>query len=318
VKSSREPTASKETLGVSFHTIALSLGSATATVALEYDAAPQSCRALGRLLPVTTTAHYAKIAGHEFYVHLPLFLEPEQRRHVGELAEGAVAFWPERQLLCVYYGRIQDEDATVTRLGRVVGNLSGLAAAAEVMRAALGVTITQARLSVPGGDGTDPVRPISQPAESDLARELFAAYTAIRDAPPPEVQALLARRGVMRPAGQLLAGEAEARKLHEVAWLIRGELLERGTVPDLAAPLLRHFAHRLSGWYGLPDAGRLVAATASHLPSMAGRAAVEAVEGLILFVGRLSLWLDAFIPWDAINGLLHRMASAPRAVGGGG
>lgn len=299
-----------------FHTISLSLGPATATVALEPRSAPRTCEALGRLLPVTTTAHHAKIAGQEFYFHLPLFLEPEHNRRVVELAEGAVAFWPERQLLCVYYGRIQDEDATVTGIGRVVENLSGLAEAAEAMRLKPGETIPRVRLSAAGGDGAEPPHPLPVAAHSDLARRLFAAYAAIQDAPPPEVSAIAGSRGVMRPAGRLFAGEAEARKLHEIAWLIRREVLDGGRTPELAAPLLRHFAHRLGGWYGLPEAGALVADAAAHLPALSGRDATEVLEGLILYVGRLSLWLDAYIPWEKVNTVVQRGVAAPRPVGG--
>lgn len=298
------------------HKITLSLGPATAMVALDARSAPRTCEALCGLLPLTTTAHYAKIAGHEFYLHLPLFLEVEQRRWVSELAQGAVAFWPERQLLCVYYGRVQDEDATVTAVGCVVENLEGLAASAQAMRMKLGESIASVRLSASGSDGTAGPHRLPTGTHSDLARRLFAAYTAIRDASPSDVSAVAAGRGVMRPAGRLLAGEAEARKLHEIAWLIRAEILRDDRPPDVAAPLLRHFAQRLAGWYGLPEAGELVADVAAHLPALTGRAAIEVLEGLILYIGRLSLWIDAAIPWEAINALFHRGAAEPRAAGG--
>jgi hypothetical protein len=120
----------------------------------------------------------------------------------------------------------------------------------------------------------------------------------------------------MRPAGRLIAGEAEARKLHEIAWLIRGELLGGGTMPAFATPLLRHFAQRLAGWYGLPGAGRLVSECAAQLPALAASAVLEAVEALILFIGRLSLWLDAYVPWEAINGLFPPPASTLHEAGG--
>lgn len=299
-----------------FHTISLSLGRTTATVALDLDAAPISCRALLQLLPVTTTAHHAKIAGHEFYLHLPLFLEPERRRRVDDLPEGAVAFWPERQLLCVYYGRIQEEDAAVIPIGRVIADLPALARAAEAMRPRLGRHLHLVHLAAPRGMRKRTAPPPAAPRRSGCARVLMDAYAAIMDAPPPEVQALAASRGVLQPAGKLLGGEAEARKLHEVAWLLRREIIARGAVPPLAVSLLDHFAHRLAGWYGLPDAGRLVAECAAGLPALTAPAAVDAVEALILFIGRLSLWLDAYIPWEAINGRFPRHAAHPHLRGG--
>ena len=292
--------------------LVLTLGDISAVARLDPASAPKTCAALGSELPFSATVHLAKIAGQEFYMHVPLFLEVEHRKQVAELTEGTIAFWPERQLLCVYYGSIQQEDATVTALGTVTENLSGLAEAAESLRSQLGRVIALVHLSR---------RDVAvSPPSSDVARQgrglgqaVYGAYHAIRQTVPADVRALMARRGAMQPAGPLICGEGETRKLHELAWLVRAEILATGRVPAFVGQALEQFAGRLAGWYGLPQAGALVHAVAAALPGMRDDQARELVEGLILYIGRLSLWLDACIPWDGINRLLHQ---APPALDG--
>ena len=289
-------------------TVTVSLDGITALVALDPQSAPMTCAALDSLLPVTTTAHYAKIAGHEFYLHLPLFLEVEHLRRVSDLTPGTVAFWPERQLLCIYYGHIQDEDAAVTALGRVVENLSGLAKTAEAMRERLGRVIPTVRLS--RGSGGAPHRAAHRAfpdgTRSGAAGAVFEAYASIRDVAPPEVEALIRRTGVMQPAGALICAEGDTRKLHEFTWLVREEIRTTGTVPEFTGRVLHHWAGRLRGWYGLAAAGALVSEVAAALPAAEAHDAQDLIEGLTLYAGRLSLWLDAYIPWERINRLLHQ------------
>ena len=91
-----------------------------------------------------------------------------------------------------------------------------------------------------------------------------------------------------------------------------------GTVPDFVSAVLEQYAGRLGGWYALPQAGALVHQVATVLPEMRGDQSRDLVEGLILYVGRLSLWLDAYIPWDGINAMLHQMSPVLDAAPGGG
>ena len=62
---------------------------------------------------------------------------------------------------------------------------------------------------------------------------------------------------------------------------------------------------RFTGWYGLEEAGRLCAACANDLPSLAPAAAQGALEALVIYVGRLNFWLDSYIPWEELNALLQ-------------
>jgi hypothetical protein len=139
-----------------------------------------------------------------------------------------------------------------------------------------------------------------------LTLALHDAYASIRHTVPPDVTALMRRRGLMQPAGPLICGESETRKLHEFLWLARTEILTAGTASGFVSTVLEHYAGRLGGWYALPQAGALVHQVAAVLPEMRGDQARDIVEGLILYIGRLSLWLDACIPWDEINAMLHR------------
>jgi len=274
---------------------------------LDAAAAPATCEALAGLLPFSTTVHYAKIAGDEFYLHVPLVLDVERGRRVPVLPRGAVAFWPERQLFCVYHGRIQDEDATVTFLGQIVGNLEGLAAAGDRLREGSPAGPRVAHLRPVGSEAAPRVAPHDLVQRSTpLAGRVAAAYAAIAERAPGEVRALLAQRGVMRPAGPVLYAEAETRKLHETLWLIRQEARASGVVPSLASTILRHCAGRLRGWYQLGDAAALVDEVAGALPGLPCAQATEVVEALMLYVGRLNLWVDASIPWDGLNRLLAR------------
>jgi hypothetical protein len=294
--------------------LVLTLDRVSAVARLDKAMAPKTCAALVSVLPFSATVHLAKIAGHEFYVHVPLFLEVEHRQRVAELAEGTVAFWPERQLLCVYYGCIQQEDASVTALGMVIENRSGLAQAAESLRSKLGRVIATVHVSRrEAATAPPPPTPDASAQRSGLARAVYDAYGSIRQTVPADVRTLMNRRGPMQPAGPLLCGEGETRKLHEFAWLVRAEIMATGMIPGFVSAVLEHYAGRLAGWYALPQAGALVQEVAAALPRMRGDQAREVVEGLILYIGRLSLWLDACIPWDGINALLQQ---APLALDG--
>jgi hypothetical protein len=111
----------------------------------------------------------------------------------------------------------------------------------------------------------------------------------------------------MRPAGPVLYAEGDTRTLQEALWLLRQEVRETGAVPRFAARLLRHAAGRLRGWYQLERAAAVVERAADVLPDQPGPDAGETIESLIVYVGRLNLWLDACTPWEELN---HAFARA--------
>jgi hypothetical protein len=288
--------------------VTLTLQGTVARASLDPRAAPMTCAALRALLPITTTAHYAKIAGQEIYAHLPLIVDPEHTKTVTGLHKGAVVFWPERQLFCVHYGRIQEEDAQVTFLGHVTENLDGLRAAGEELRRAQGLRCVPLRLALgdraPGSTARTRTAGTPHPWGGD-AEGVVAAYLAMVRRAPPEVTALMRRRGVMRPAGALMYAEAESRKLHEVLWMLRGHLRRSHDIPEFARTLLDHCVLRLGGWCGLHEAAALIRETVDEIRRLPPERRAEALEALILYVGRLNMWLDALIPWDAVNTVLQ-------------
>lgn len=281
----------------------------TALARLDSDATPATCAALVDLLPVTGSVHYAKIAGEEIMLHLPLILEVEQATGVNALETSAVVFFPERQLFCVYYGHIQEEDAQVTLLGHVTDNLGGLIAAAEQIRRTQGYQWNHMQLALAENiDGTlQPKRATPRVAGIPVAARIMEAYYMHTERPPADVQTLVARRGVMRPGGALLYAEAETRKLHEVLWTLRRSMRREGKVPSFGRYILRHFAQRLRGWYGLQHAATLTEAAEEALATLPAQQATIVVEALAVYMGQLNLWLDSHIPWNTFNEVLQEI-----------
>ena len=287
----------------------ITIGSNRALARLDRDMAPATCDAIAGLLPFKGTAHVAKLAGDEIMVHLPLILDMERRSAVADLSPGAVAFWPERQVFCVYFGAIQDEDAEVTLLGHVDEGLAQLVSAGETLHSAGGGLRPMAGLSSPEPSGAG-----ARHAEASRdANDPMHAYGEIATEEPAEIRTLLGKTGVMRPVGALVYAEAETRKLHELLWLLRGALLTDGQLPSVTPAIIRHFVRRLAGWYGLHDAGRVVSSTLQRLEDGPGTDSLPILDGLILYVGRLNFWLDARIPWDEFNEVLHGMNADARS-----
>ena len=131
----------------------ITIGTDRALARLDREMAPVTCDAIARLMPFEGTAHVAKLAGDEVMVHVPLVLDTERRTAVADLSPGAVAFWPERQVLCIYFGAIQDEDAEVTFLGHVVEGLAELVSAGETLHAGQRRLRRRLRLTSPKTSG---------------------------------------------------------------------------------------------------------------------------------------------------------------------
>ncbi len=93
--------------------------------------------ALWLTLPRESTVN---VWGSEIYCELPSEMDAEGGDTV--LDEGDVAYWPEGQALCLFFGPtpLSDEDgrpvaiAPVKRIGRLLGDFSGLAAVGDRTR----------------------------------------------------------------------------------------------------------------------------------------------------------------------------------------
>jgi hypothetical protein len=117
--------------------LCLRVGDDSVEVDVAPGGAPRTWAALKALLPLRADLHYARIAGQEIMFIVPFLLPLEHAADVQSLGPGSVAYWPERQLICLYYGPLQEEAASVTVLGRV-RDLTPLEAIGERVRARQG------------------------------------------------------------------------------------------------------------------------------------------------------------------------------------
>ena len=86
------------------------------------------------LLPFLSELHYTKISGEGLYLFVPFFIPPDRTTHVGTLSRGTVAYWPNRQLLLIYYGKFEKEDASVMVLGEIDQGLEEISALGEQVK----------------------------------------------------------------------------------------------------------------------------------------------------------------------------------------
>jgi len=101
----------------------LAIGPHTCTIDLLDDAAPQTVRGITRLLPLETVLGHAKFAGEELIFMIPEMFERENI--VGSVAPGDVAYYPDRQTICIFYGDIVPF-AKVGLVGKVSSGLDTL------------------------------------------------------------------------------------------------------------------------------------------------------------------------------------------------
>jgi hypothetical protein len=101
------------------------------------DASSETIRCLVALLPWESDAHYAKVAGEEIIAGVPLLLPFENPTQVAGIEAGSFGYWPDRAVLCCYYG-VSTEVEAVTVIGRITHDLGGLRVAGDSVRAAQG------------------------------------------------------------------------------------------------------------------------------------------------------------------------------------
>jgi len=275
----------------------LAAGELRLPIRLEAPHAPQTTAALLRSLPARIDLHCAKIAGNHILWHAPFVVDAEATGDVMQVPPGGFLYWPERQFLELVFDALQAENAQVTLLGRLTGDVEVLCGLGRHVQARQGHQPLWAELTAIEAPAPQPAR---RP-HTELA-ELIAARRAIWREAPAEIAALLARRGVMLPAGPLIYAEGYARHLHETLW--RHRAIARGGDAAFAAHAalhsLRFAASRLAGFCHLTENGatltRFAAALESH-PTLTAAILDEA----ILFAGRLAAWLDARIAWDDLT-----------------
>lgn len=257
-----------------------------AQVELFKDEAPETITKLQSILPQKIELHYAKFAGEEVFGIVPLLMPLEKKTNVNNLTKGAVVYYPERQLFCVYYGELQEEDCNVTVIGRLIStevfNLE-----MEKARYHQGIPMT-----ITNWDGEAFIHgaPKGFPATPDF----------LWDKPPAEIHDLIYREGVMQPGGPTIYAEAETRKLAEILWAYRQVFI--GNQEDsrlLMEKILCLSINRIGGWCGLKDCAAVIGQYLERLKTESNKLAV--LDALILYTNRLNMWLDLLIPWDTCN-----------------
>lgn len=278
-------------------------------IVLDRSSASRTVETLCAHLPMRADLHCAKIAGNHILWHAPFVVDAEGTTDVMTVAPGAFLYWPERQFLELVFAPLQAESAAITVLGHVEGDIGPLVRIGEAVRTGHGTRPIFADIEAPGEPA--PAWPAPPPEDAWLA-ELRSARAAIWREEPEEIRRLVARRGVMLPAGPLLYAEAEARKVQEFLWLLRHEArrpMSDGAafVAPAAALLLRGAETRISGLCGLTEAGRFLLDAAAALEARPDDP-LPVIEEAILYAGRLAAWLDQRIPWNALNDTITRAA----------
>jgi hypothetical protein len=106
--------------------------------------APNLSEIFWKSLPFESFATHAKIAGPEIMVQAPFFAEPENEVQAQE--GGNICFWPNRQILCMFYGSCPGLGPT-SLVARVAENIEGLKAAGRRIWIKPGERITFRRKS---------------------------------------------------------------------------------------------------------------------------------------------------------------------------
>lgn len=109
-------------------------GTLSARVQIRVEAAHSLVKRLTDLFPYESELHYTKVSGEGLYLFVPFFIPPEDVTHVSALTRGTVAYWPNRQLLIIYYGKFEKEDASVMLLGRIDQGLDELSSLGEAVK----------------------------------------------------------------------------------------------------------------------------------------------------------------------------------------
>ena len=96
--------------------------------------APKTCNAIWNLLPISGELHYAKFAGKEVFFIIPLVMDFEKATPVTTLEPGSVAYWPNRQFICIYYGKLQKEEENVVVFAKIIKKLDKISKKLDEIR----------------------------------------------------------------------------------------------------------------------------------------------------------------------------------------
>lgn len=269
--------------------IKLLLNNKKAYINLFDEDAPKTINKIKDILPQTIDLHYAKFAGQEVFGMLPIFVNLENARNVNNMKQNTVVFYPEKQLFCIYYGELQEEDANVTVIGE-------LKATEEFIDELEEVRYNQG------------IRMIIKNTEDEDVKHCCCDYH-LKDNNmdwhnlPHELDMLLKRNGIMQPGGPIIYAEAETRKLADLIWLSYGYFQNNHDLPmEFLEELLKKGMNMLGGWCGLKDTAKVINQYLIDLKRSETDSDInEILKDFLLYVNRLNMWLDLLMPWDDYN-----------------
>lgn len=271
--------------------------------AFQVELLPSLCpQTLGRLnahMPFRTELHYAKIAGEEIMGVMPFNAPLENTLEVSQVKAGMMVFWPERHLLCLYYGKMQEEAASISLLGYLKGDTERFTHAGEQVRREQGKGLIYGSFY---GETPKAAVPVITPTHATLLPFEYKIWERL----PNEILQLTSRRGIMQPAGPVLYAEADTHAFHEflvtTIRMLPEEEAALACFSDIFCMHLKAFHQKMAGWYLLPDTASVIKAYLNEFSRTCDAGIHKSLlENLMLFIGRLNFWFDALIPWDEFN-----------------
>lgn len=260
-----------------------------AKIELNSKIAPNTIEKIKSILPQKIFLHYAKFAGEEVFGILPVMIPMENKTNVNNLEKGSVVYYPERQFFCIFYGDIQDEDANVTVIGKLVADKNFINEM-EKVRYNQGICML--------------IRNEDNFENNDNDYKIYNHIINVNfdwHNLPKEFNTLISRKGVMQPGGPIIYAEGETRKLADILWIFYMYYKKENNAPlDLLRDLLVQSINRIGGWCGLKESAEVINQYLFLLMKQDSDKLVI-LEDMILYVNKLNMGIDLLIPWDKCN-----------------
>jgi hypothetical protein len=123
---------------------------------------------------------------------------------------------------------------------------------------------------------------------------------------PSEILHLGKKAGIMRPAGPVIYAEMDSHVFHEYLSAMNEQIstgvTDFSTFKEHLINFLDNFYKKMNGWYQLKQTAEVIESYHQRLKETNKMEHIKMlIENLILFVGRINLWIDALIPWNEFN-----------------
>jgi len=278
----------------------MKVGDTVVRAELLTDKAPRICRAFEKSLPAKSFGVNAKFAGEETIVMVPFYTEPENE--VGSVSPGDIGYYPTRQTLCLFYGKIMPF-ASVSLFARVVPQdlKKAQAAGRDILKTgALPVT-----LSLVGGRKRPTAQRRRKASPYNAVALLEKALEDVWADEPADVKRL--RRFKRPPMGNL---PCVFYANFDLFWATENLLATRPLVEKrltaaqsgaVVATLLRRTRSRVAHW-GFEDTSAVLDKVAKQVEKARSRKeVVSTIEAAVLYIDRVQNWVDAMLPWNDLD-----------------